>query len=139
MSVTLIRLVNHAEILGVITNQDDEQLFMTDPLVVHIHLRPHGHSSMFLNRWMPFSAVTEHSFKKVHITNIVPVAQEVEIYYNYFLEGIREYVDRDMKVQLTESVQDPIRPNTSNMTREEQEDFTNMMELLSNTDPGTVH
>lgn len=139
MSVTLIRLVNHAEILGVITNQDDEQIFMTDPLVVHIHLRPHGHSSMFLNRWMPFSAVTEHCFKKVHITNIVPVAQEVEIYYNYFLEGIREYVDRDMKVQLTESVQDPIRPNTSNMTREEQEDFTNMMELLSNTDPGTVH
>lgn len=88
-----IRLINQDEIIGQIFNEDDNRIFIRNPLIVEEKMDSKTNQSMVvLSRYILFHDVPIE-FKKTHIVTFSGVLPEIEDYYFNSLEYNRKIIE----------------------------------------------
>jgi len=85
MSIVLVRLITGDEIMGSVENFNDEQITITNPLIVDEAVNSDGYSSTVLRSYVPFNESSEVNISKNHIINWHNLHPTVIKYYELSL------------------------------------------------------
>jgi len=99
--VSIIKLVNGAEIIGEVIFNDDMKVTLKDPLQINYRYKnDFTPPTISLQRYSPFAKPEELIFKQEHILNVTPPVANMIKYYQVSLKNIKENVDGDVDQEL---------------------------------------
>lgn len=103
--VSLIKLTNGTEIVGTILKEDEHSYKINNPLQInYYYTKANGLTpSVALQRYMPFSAHEDISFKKEHIATVTEPVKGMNEYYSSVLNNIKITIDTSIVADLADA------------------------------------
>lgn len=99
--VNLIKLTNGTEIVGKIVNETESSIKVNNPLQINYYQTPKQTMPMVaLQRYMPFSAEEETTFKKEHVMAVTVPVKGMDEYYSKMLHNIKLNIDPSITADL---------------------------------------
>jgi len=114
--VSIIKLVDGTEVVGLIVQEDQSVMMLKDPLQINYRQRPDTLPAIYLHRYIPFAGVNTFEFKKEHILNKVKPLENLERYYSAVLKTLTDGIDSVINDELANAA---IEAGNDEMSEEE--------------------
>ena len=99
-----IKLVSGEELLSMVTSVHDENgdyLIVENPIEVEEVILPNKQAGAKVQPWMKFSREEQFVIPKEHVSTIVEVAEEVEVFYHMSLRKLNTDLITDAKGKIS--------------------------------------
>jgi hypothetical protein len=101
--LSVIKLLSGPELIGTISNVDDEEITVNNPLQIMYIERSSGVPAITLQRYMPFTQQQDLVFSIQHVETIGAPIEGLTQYYDKALKVIKEHIDPSLVTDLMDA------------------------------------